>query len=402
VFGCVALVGIAVGFSTIGIGPGFVGGDDGERTDAADGYPLRITRPYVIQDLPSRPGAIAGLLQSDESWLAVSPHGHLWELADDDDRFDVQPALSDDGRVLAYLQTSDDGFGEYVIRDLVSGVLTAFPYVSSSATDSDAPFWADPQQPAFVSPDGEQVLVHGARAIGPGADALVLDADGDVKELFVKGPAYPAGWLPDGRIAWLGLPDGYVEPTRAPEIIVTTDTGEELGRAALELTEPMELSQWSASVSRDAGFMALTQEVDGLQGVVVRVALPSGRQVERSDVIPDAMLGSCQASWRGEQALVPTATGDESTELSGLALVDSGVAAVVLADPRLQVGCSMWATEALEGDVERGLSGRVFGTSQTWWSWRWREVTAAVLLVIGAVGLAWPRRRRTSETPDSA
>ena len=126
-FGCVAVLGIAVGFSTIGIGPGFLGGDDSERSDAADGYPLRITRPYVLQDLPTRPGAIAGLLRSDESWLAVSPHGHLWELADDDDKFEVLPALSDDGRVLAYLQTSDDGFGEYVIRDLVSGVLTAFP-----------------------------------------------------------------------------------------------------------------------------------------------------------------------------------------------------------------------------------------------------------------------------------
>ena len=385
--GASAVLGLALGISAAGVLPGRLPLAD-VSTDPADGYPLRIARPWMIRDLPARPGPVAGLLRSDESWLAVSPHGRLWELADDDDRFDVAPAVSDDGRVLAYLRTSEDGFGEYVLRDLTTGVITAFPSVSSAGSESDATFWAAEQHPAYVSPDGDQVLVRGGRTNGRDADGLLLSVDAGVRELFVAGPVHAAGWLRDGRLAWLDSTD-----ERRPAVIVTTDTGEAARRTRLAVDHRIELTQWSARASPDGGYVALTEKLDG-RGFVGRFSLRTGLEVDRSDVVADAVIDNCPTSWRGEDLTVPTTTGDETTFSTGVALVDPRSAPVVLADPRLNVGCSLWASQALDGDVHRGLSGRIFDDSQVWWSWWWRELAAVVLIGFAIVG-AWWRRTPT-------
>lgn len=383
--GAVAAVGLALGISAAGVLPDRLPWAD-VSTDPADGYPLRIARPYVIRELPARPGPVAGLLRSDESWLAVSPHGRLWELTDDDDRSDVPPAVSDDGRVLAYLRTSENGFGEYVLRDLTTGVITAFPSVSSGASESDATFWVADQHPAYISPSGDQVLVPGGRTNGRDADGLLLSVDAGVRELFVAGPAYPAGWERDGRLAWLGALDA-----RRPAVIITTDTGEVARRTRLAVDRRIEVTQWSARVSPDAKAVALAEELDGLQGVVRRYSLRTGLEIDRSDVVADAVLGACSPSWRGEDVTVPTTTGDQSSDSTGLALVDRRGEPVVLADPRLNIGCSFWASQALDGDVHHGLSGRLFDESQTWWSWWWRELTAVVLIAFAIAGMRWRR-----------
>ena len=383
-----AVLALVLGISALGVGAGGMPWADDESA-AADGYPLRVERPYVVRELPARPGALAGLLKSsDGSWMAVSPHGRVWELADEDDRFEVFPALSADGRILAYLRTSKDGFGEYVIRNLKTGVLTAYPELSSSATGSDATFWIAPQQPAHLSPGGDQVLLQGGRADGRNADALVLSEDGGVRELFVAGPVFPAGWLPDGRIAWLAQPDGFLEPTRSPEIVVTTDTGVEEGRARLHLTRPMDLSQWSMRISPDGTSIALAEDAGPARTVAI---VPSGdwREQDRWDVAADTVLGGCLTSWRDEQPMVSTTT--------GLAPPDPSEAPVLAADPRLQVGCSVWAQQAIDGDAHQGLSGDLFDTSDSWWAWRWREVAAAILLVVAVAGLWWARRRLRPE-----
>jgi hypothetical protein len=380
--GLLVLVALALMVSALGVGAGGWPWDD--EPAVADGYPQRIERPYVVRELPAKPGPLAGLLRDGSSWFAVSPSGRLWNLADDDDRFEVQPALSDDGRVLAYLRKSDNGVGEYVIRDLVSGELTAFPDVSSGSGDSDATFFVSGQQPAYVSPSGDAVLVRGGRLDERrNDDGLLIDSDG-VHELFVKGVGWPAGWAPDGRLAWLITPSFPIH-TRTPDVLATTVTGKEVGRRRLTLSRPMSFDQWTARLSPYGDFLSLVSPDSG-HSTLVRVSLADGQEVGR-DSVPE--LNICQPSWRGDQALLPT---DDD------ALAEPSGAGVVVADPSLAVDCSIWATRALAGNEHHGVTGTVFGTSTSWLSWRWREVTAGLLLIFAAFAFWWAGRQRRSAT----
>jgi hypothetical protein len=372
--GLLVLAAVALMVSAVGVGAG--GWPWEEPEQQADGYPQRIERPYVVRDLPAKPGPLAGLVEAGGSWFAVSPHGRMWTLTDEFEEGDVQPALSADGRVLAYLRESENGFGEYVLRNVVSGELTAFPAVSSSAVASDAAFYVAPQQPAFISPDGDQVLVRGGRSDDSrSTDGMLIDADG-VSQIYVRGIGWPAGWSDDGRLTWVVTPS-VMEPTDSVEVVTTTDTGEELDRREVELRHRMTLTQWSPLLSPDGSRMVLVGESGGW----VTVSLSRGQQAAAGGTTG---VHGCQPSWRDDELLF-TADG---------ALRDRQNHAVVVADPSLELTCSVWAADALAGGEHQGLTGRVFGTDTAWPTWRWRELAAGGLMLLAALAYAFAGRSR--------
>ncbi len=376
---CSALVVLALGLivSALGVGAGGLPWTD--EGESADAHPQRIEKPYVVRDLPAKPGPIAGLVREGRSWFAISPRGRVWKLADAFDDLQVQPALSDDGRVLAYLRKTSDDADEYVIRNLVTGVLTYIPEVTGGAEGSDATFYISGQQPVYLSPDGEQVFARGGRVEGRSNDGLIITKDG-VREIFVKGVGWPVGWAPDGRLAWLVTPR-HPWVGRTPKLLATTDTGAEIGRLKLHLSQPMGVDQWSARLSPDGGFMTLAAAEEG-RSVLAQVSLADGQEVERHDV---PTLGDCLPTWQGDETL--TTTPDH-------VLADVDGDAVVVADPSFEGSCSIWATDAIAGDEHRGFTGSVFGTSTSWWSWRWRQLGAGLLLIVAALGLWWSRAQR--------
>ncbi len=377
------VVALALLLSALGVGAG--GPPWAGHAEVADEYPQRIEKPYVVRDLPAVPGPVAGLIREGLSWFAVSPRGRVWVLADALDDLQIQPALSDDGRLLAYLRRTADRAGEYVIRDLVNGTLTVIPGVAGGTGPSDATYYVAGQQPTYVSPDGQQVLARGGRVEGRNNDGLLVGSDG-IRELFIRGVGWPAGWAPDGRLAWLRTPH-FDGATRVPELVATTDTGVEIGRLRLELSQPMEVSQWSARLSPDAAYLALSNETDGDRSAVVLVALEDGREVARHTV---PRLHRCQPTWRGDEVLTPSADH---------VLADADGDAVIVADPAFEVDCSIWATGAISGVEHGGFTGSVFGTGTAWWSWRWRQLGAGLLLIVAALGLGWargPSRRSTA------
>ncbi len=377
--GLLVLAALALMVSALGVGAGGRPWDD--APESADGHPQRIERPYVVRDLPARPGPVAGLVSDGLSWFAVSGHGRLWRLDDVAEPLDVQPALSGDGRVLAYLRETSGGGNEYVLRDLVSGELTAFPQLGNG-DGGDLTFFVAPQHPTSVSPDGKQVLVQGARLDGRNADALLVTEDG-VREVFVKGVAWPVGWSPDGRLAWLVTPTH--QPTQTPELLATDTSGKEIGRLPLELRRPATFHQWSAALSPDGTVLTLVPEDADGGRELLRLATQDGSVVDRHPA-PEAT--GCAPSWRGDEPLVPTVD-------HVLADLDGGP--VVVADPSLEAACSIWATDALAGDRHGGLTGAVFGTSTSWLSWRWREVGAGEQRLLAATGVpAAGRGRRGS------
>ena len=270
---------LALILSALGVGSGGLPWDEGD--EVADGHPQRIEKPYVVRDLPAKPGAVAGLVREGLSWFAVSPRGRVWKLADNFDEIQVQPALSDDGRVLAYLRETSDDLGEYVIRDLVTGVLTVIPDMGGGADNDDSTYYISGQQPTYLSPDGQQVLARGGRVDGRNNDGFLISADG-VRELFVRGVGWPAGWAPDGRMAWLVTPQ-YPWVERTPDLVATTATGREVGRLQLDLSQPMRFDQWSARLSPDGRFLSLTSE-DGGSRALATVSLENGREIERHPV----------------------------------------------------------------------------------------------------------------------
>ena len=180
---------------------------------------------------------------------------------------------------------------------------------------------------------------------------------------------------------WPGSSPPGSRVSRTPDLVATTDTGEEVGRLKLQLSQPMGFHQWSARLSPEGEFMTLAAEEYG-RSVIAVMSLEDGREIERHAV---PTFGICQPTWRGDEVLTP---GPDHV------LPDADRDAVVVADPSLEADCSIWATGAISGDEHRGFTGSVFGTSTAWWSWRWRQLGAGLLLIVAALGLWWSRAQR--------
>lgn len=369
-----------------------------------DGHPSRIDYPYWTHDLPNRPGPVAGVLSRVHhgstsveplGWYAVSPTGHLWKLPGSENKY--LPALSPDGTQLAYLDTRlGQGFE---IRHLTTGGTTSIS-VGVHQDGSREPWRLDAQAPSFWSPDSQQLLVRVAPAAGNlerGVDALVygvgLGTTTPVR-LAGHGSAYPIGWVSDRALAWLvrrpadgAAPDGV-------DVLVTDVRGRLQRTVRLQIAGDAALSELaSAAVSGHS--LALGSQM-GRQGDAIRFYSLQGDDFggTRTGTMPgvhDAAAG-CPASWGDRNLQVPASMSDRDA-----ALVSVNGGATILADPRLDLACSLWAEQALDGPAHEGLGGWLFGERTSWLSWHWREVGLSIgggLAVVG--GLLLLRRRRVS------
>ena len=136
---------------------------DGERGAGVDGYPSHVEKSWFDRDLPSRPGPLAAVAElSDSRFLAISPHGDVWRIPQDEKVRDFFPALSADGRLLGYLR----GPSTFVVRDLVDGKATRFSGISDNreVPDRTESWWTQPQVP----------VVPGSRRLAAPAPGLAV------------------------------------------------------------------------------------------------------------------------------------------------------------------------------------------------------------------------------------
>jgi len=363
------------------------------------GHPTRIDYPYWTRDLPDEPGPVAGVLDrvssrgaSDEplGWYAVSPTGRLWHLPGSNN--DLIPALSPDGTQLAYLDTRP-GRG-FEIRHLGDGSTIGIDIGADPA--SREPWLLDLQSPSFWSPDSSRLLVPVVAARSnhrPGVDALVLDDRGttEVRQPRTREAVMPVGWASDSSLAWLAWHEtkGTVDAAR---VLVTDDRGRLQRTVRLDITPGLgDLSQWAGVVSPDGRTLALGATAQRHRSDIQIYDLAMGGLRATMPGVPDA-ADTCLPSWGGGTLQVPTESNDRDAVLRSV-----NGSSTILADPRLNAGCSLWATGALDGPGHGGLGGTLFGQSTSWLSWHWREtaVAGAGGLVLLALWVGLRRRRRT-------
>ena len=86
---------------------------------------------------------------------------------------------------------------------------------------------------------------------------------------------------------------------------------------------------------------------------------------------------------------------DDDDRDDAAVLVSTDGEATIVADPRLNIVCSVWTQSALEGGAHESWGSRLFGKDNSWLSWHWREVSLSVLLAIGLIaGVVLVRHRR--------
>ncbi|KAA1420958.1 hypothetical protein F0U44_01035 [Nocardioides humilatus] len=373
--------------------------DPASTDPVASSHPLRLDYLYWDDDLPSRTGPLAGLVERSGpdiyGWYAASPEGHLW-LVDTD--VDVLPSLSPDGSHLAYMRGGYKD-AEWVVSDQVDGTEVTFPEIGTGVdSDLDRRYFQAAQSPSYWSPDGSAVLVN-IGAMDPDEDpeptAAVLGVDGSFSAITTPDTAgsssFPLGWIDDRHIAVIGQSDTTNDLRVYVVDIRTTFPVREV--RLLSKVDYSRVSQWFGTISTDGEVLATVSDrrirYYSLQG-------PRQGRLRGSMTTPATFAGSCPLTWTGTDLYVPTAT-DRDTGASAI-LTRANGGTPILADPRLDISCSFWARTALEGPEHRGIGGRLFGTSESWLSWHWREVTisnvlGALLLTCGLV-LTIRRRRR--------
>lgn len=361
--------------------------------ESVDAYPARLDHAYWSRALPdSAVGPVAGILNRvderetyDEplGWYVVSPSGRLWEIPAADPAY--QPALSPDGRLLAYLDT---GAGQsFEIRNLASDELAATGIVASlrsaNAGNRAGSFKLSDQMPSYWSPDSSQLLVQ----VGPRGKVVLVRPDGRITGPIRTGiPAWSAGWVDTETLAWLRFhgDDG----ADGADVVLTDLDGEVVRTVTLDLPRGVELyGQWGGLVSADGSRIAVVSS-DAPDTEVYTFSLSTGDQI--GEPARGSIASVCTMSWAGDDLRVPL-SGD-----AGVLLADAAGQPQVMADPRLGSRCSQWATSALEGDQRQGLGGHVFGTSDSWLSWHWREVSVVALTALAfLVGIVLLQRRRS-------
>ena len=385
----------------------------------AVGYPQRIAKPWHIGDLPAHGAPLAAVVFGshqpgswDGWWYAVAQDGGLSHLPVATSFLDaVVPSLSADGRLLGY---RDQRSGHYVIRDVVSGQVTAFPRVvgqdiyQGSTVPDDAPYTAAVQSPGFFSPDGQHLAITGTNPGGPGGTTatLVLGRDGSVQPLATGKPFTLAGWLDSDTM--LGLESREQGPDEARTTVITpVALAVDGGAHPLPALRPdhalsaFDVNQWSPSLSPDHLTLLLAYGPrDGADAAtsgteVLGFDLTTGQQnsttAAHGDVpmpgSPMALAGSTHTEWRRSQWF-GNRPGEGVTEVSpGLI----GGQPTIVVDPRLNLGWLDLADQALSGPAHTTL----WGTHESWASWHWREL----LLAAAGLGAFWLLRRRMRRSP---
>jgi hypothetical protein len=370
------------------------------RAEAAgvDGYPQRIGRQWWVRGLPERPGPVAALLKDSgpegTTWYAVRADGHRWRLPEVSHRSDLWPALSDDGRLLGYLERQS---GPYVVRDLVTGKRTEFPEVVEPAgADVDRGILYG-QAPGYFSPDGTRLLLSGGSAVLdlPSRSIQLLREDEQLAALL----GVAAGWAGEDRVVWLrdgGPPGDAPVELRA----ITTDLrGTVLDDVALAGTAGVGVSQWSGAVRVEDGLLAvLPDDFYGPDDRLLRFRLSDGSPVGEAWTA-DVRL-PCAAVWAPRGPLVvPSSQGGAAVAVEA---GPSGPRTLTVAPPTEHGRCLVWARDALSGEPQ---GGGLLLLRDAWWSWRWRELLlGAVLLPLVLAGAArlWRLPRREPAGPAEA
>uniref|UniRef100_UPI00356B4C29 hypothetical protein n=1 Tax=Nocardioides sp. TaxID=35761 RepID=UPI00356B4C29 len=344
----------------------------GDPAPGVTGHPGHVLKPWFERDLPDQPGPLALLVHEGGSqWHGVSAEGRTWRVGADVPVDDFPPVLSEDGRMLGFL---DDGSG-YVIRDLVTGAEHRFDEIGDNRSiPRDETHWLAPQTPGFWSPDGSRLFLP-AHAWDTDADGggLVLDPDGSVQPV-PRRVGWMAGWLDADTLAWVRASGEGRARTAA--LVATRVTGEVVKRVPLDLRarEVDGLSQWSPTLSPDRARLAVA--LGHTTGALVTISTLDGSVIRRENVGID---GGCVTSWTdGEPAF---------SNYDGTLATTSGRVQVSV-DPRMDIYCVMAAADALAGERHVGLAQRLFG--DTWLAWRWREVAVGALGGIAMLGAgAW-------------
>jgi hypothetical protein len=335
------------------------------------GYPAHVDKPWFLHDLPDRPGPVSAVVASDGAWLAAAPDGRAWRIPQEGLDGIYPPALSDDGRMLAYLS----GPSTYVLRDLLTGAEQTFDDVTEFDDSQARPgaFGVAESTPAYWSPDGTRLVLAGSKWVGGvHVHGLVLGTDGtttEVKDI----PRYPVGWLDDDTLTWL---DGN-------RLVETDQTGGVEATVRLHL-DPTGLDGWSTALSPDRTRVAVV--LPGTDsGRIVTLSTADGRVQEQDSA---GAPGFCSPAWAG----------DEPAFFRDHALDTTAGQRTIVVDPALQANCILVAAQALDGPRHERFGDRTFGDG--WLSWHWQEVglglLLAVLLVVGGLLLLSARSRRRS------
>ena len=348
--------------------------------EAVTGHPVSVPRPFVQEDLPRRPGPLAGVVETAEGWFAVDAAGRSWRLpATPDHVF----ALSDDGTRLGYLRQDSAAADAYLTRDLVTGEVTSYPSIGEGLTlddvpSTDQPYSAAPQYAAYWSPDGSRLLLPGGSMSESFAGALVLE-DGEVHEVRAEG--YPVGWASPSALVWLGH--------HGREVRVTDLSGAVVQKTVLEATPRLSgFSQWSGRVSPDGTRLVVVERPRDGQTRAVAYSMATGafdRSWQGDEASP-----SCQPMWHDDS--VALWYEDRLLDLSGQQLIQ-------LDDRWEHPTCAIWAADALSGPTQSGPGLKDWRYWPFLWHWPWLlgvVMGAALALVL------WMRRGRASRSPGRA
>jgi hypothetical protein len=225
--------------------------------------------------------------------------------------------------------------------------------------------------------------------VGDRGDFVLANVSGHrTREISTGIPAWSAGWVDAKTLAWLRLDD-----KRSATVVLTGLRGKPIRSIRLDLPQEREyFGQWSASVSADGTRVALVSN-DVVDPEIQMFSLETGEPVGSPGTAAHE-VNVCTMSWSGSDLRVPVSG-------EGVLLADLDGQPLVMADPRLETGCSQWAGQALAGDVRAGVGGLLFGTSNSWLSWHWREVglgTVAALVLVLVPLLVRRRRKRLAPT----
>jgi hypothetical protein len=375
--------------------------DSAGSPEVATGHPLRVTRPWFIRELPSRGKPLAGLALSSpshdpysrSSWLAIDVGGGVHALPAGPLVDTAMPAVSPDGRMVAYGEKDTQA---YVVRNVVDGTRQVVDGLRSVLPETRDGTWTGPavvasQVPAYWAPDGRHLAARISR--GDGTEALaVISADGSMSTIPWTGAPLLAGWVDDTRVLAVSVREGAV-PT-ADVATVDVGTGERRPLPTLQPARPFgdtEISQWSPAVSPDGRRLALSRHPFDEPLVVawstfdLATGAEQGSGQYATGRITDvgSIVGLLQ--WRGDDVVATIPTGHGTVLGPG----DAPAAATMLVDPRLDVEALLMAQRALAGPAH----GSLWGHGTNWAMWRWRECLVA-LLGLTVVTALWRRRPR--------
>ena len=383
----VALLGGAVAVAGAVSGPGRSLPSASEALEPVDGFPQRIDFERPSPKLPDRPGPLAATMDDNDFGnrrpLGVTSAGALWELGPGVN------SLSPDGRLLLTRQSRGRASG-LVVHDLTTGNRLVFDNIgdpSDSRDRRDYRYVLDSNAPVHWSPDGSAILTKlDARPREIRARSSVVDvASGQVTA--VPGDE-PAGFRSLREVVTVSKEGGR----DAVEGIVVTMTDLETGGTK---TLPLRLDgPWigppgwwlSPSVSPGRSTLLLVEASGTGQRPDATLRLFS---LADGGELPPRTVGDwdrCEASWLGQDPVIPTKPAQASSEL----VTADESRSLVAVHHRMQSSCLQITPAALSA----GPNTALFGTSTAIWTWYWWQLLLALsLALLGAAGWLGHRQR---------